>query len=984
MRKKLRIIGKNTLVVILILFTLYNFILGSMSKVYAADGDNFFSVARDTLGKLLNTVIGILTWIPRLLAAATILAFDELTAKVAFVEGNGAGDDAGILATITPYDIFFNNVKLVDINFFDFKNTPGEGSMVDTLRRAVATWYYVMRNIAAAILLVILMYVGIRMAIATVAQEKAKYKQMIVDWVVSLALVFLMQYIIIFTIYINEALVKAIGGAVGTIEDVRGAYTRIGLMAIDITRGVDGFAALIVYGLLVWQTLGLLFSYFNRMIKCAFLIIISPLVTLTYSIDKLADSKAQALGNWLREYIFSILIQPFHCIMYVALVSTAFNLLASSKGDDAMAKAILAIMCVMFMKTAEKIIRKIFAFKDDDSKTSMAAGLAATHIAFSQSKNIGAGARTAINNARNFGANFGQNLHDAKVNIMASAAVAKETMSGGNDSGETYRERLESARADIENEYAQREEERLGDEEANKYTVNKNADGTYTVTTKDENGNVVKDEEMQKAIQEKMKANPGMSFSRAAARVRAEKAKEKRKKRKAEESARKHPGISQAKRSISTAFGTVRTIRKTVSNSTLAKMTKSFAVATLLGTGALANTDSIAEAAAITYGAYTGAKEFFSNSADTLTEDAYSSLRALGVKDKYQANDILREVINQADIYTDDSDEFKELLNSIKKQLKELGMEEKYVDNIKIAMKKNVKEGNPANQKDFLAQQVTAYNKSHGTNISIDDASAKLGSVIGELSTFENKRNILGQIQKADAVGIGEKAFMDMVSKTMGTDMALNEAVGARQEPETKNYTDVDVSDLEGTDDSKRKISDTIDESREKEIDDDKVDDMTLEELRQANEKLRQQLVQNMQDQSRNIAFGGRDAGLDKENEILRINIEKMAERILHKEAQEAVDQMEKTLTKEAIAQLRAAELDLDKVKRVYEQRIKDLDKEIAELERNKRELDVKMNEPGVNKTEIQFQQNQIIMKRKLLVATKGNLNKNYSRFQST
>ena len=979
MKKRLRSIGKKSLVIILILFTLYNFILGSMSKVYAAD--NFFKSAQKTLGKLLNTVVGILTWIPRMLAAAGILAFDELTAKVAFIEGDSEGNDVGIFKTITPYDIFFNNVKLVDVNFFDFKNTAGEDSMIYTLRKSVATWYYVMRNIAAAILLVVLIYVGIRMAIASVAQEKARYQQMLTDWVVSLALVFLMQFIIIFTIYVNNALVDVIKGNADTIKGVRDAYGKIGMMAIDMFRGIDGFAALIVYGLLVWQTLALLFSYFNRMIKCAFLIIISPLVTLTYSIDKLADKKAQALGNWLREYIFTVLIQPFHCVMYAALVSTAFNLLAKANDGDVMPKALLAIMCVMFMKPAEKIIRRIFAFQDDDSKTGFAAGLAATHIAFSQSKNIGAGARNAVNSARNFGANLGQNLHDARVNLMAGAAVAKEAMSGGSDTGETYRERLESAKSDIENQYAMREEERLG-EGANKYTVSKNDDGTYSVTTRDKNGNVVKDEEMQKAIQEKMKANPGMSFSRAAARVRAEKARESRKKKQAEERAKKHPGLTQAKRNISTAMGTMNSIRKTVSNSTLAKMTKSFAVATLIGTGALANSDSLTEAAAITYGAYTGAKEFFSNSANTLTEDAYNSLRALGVKDRYQANDMMREILNQADVYTDDSEEFKELLNDIKKQLKALGMDEKFVDNIKIALKKNVKEGNPFDTKDIIAQQVGAYNRSHGTNISTDDAVARLGTTIGNLNAFENKRNILGQMQKADAVGIGDQAFMNRVAKMLGAETVLNEAIGARQEQEASNYSDVDVSDLEEGE-SKEKIINAIGESRVKEMSDDEVDKLDMEELRQTNEKLRQQLIQNMQDQSRNLAYGGRDEGLDKENEILRKNIEKMAERILHKEAQEAVNQMEKGLTKDAIRQLKAAELDLDKVKQVYEQRVKDLDKEIAELEREKKELDKKINKPGIDKAEIQAKQNQLYYRRRDLMNAKGNLNKNYTRFQS-
>ena len=51
--------------------------------------------------------------------------------------------------------------------------------------------------IVLSILLCVLIYVGIRMAISTVASDKAAYKKMLVDWACSLALIFLLQYIIL-------------------------------------------------------------------------------------------------------------------------------------------------------------------------------------------------------------------------------------------------------------------------------------------------------------------------------------------------------------------------------------------------------------------------------------------------------------------------------------------------------------------------------------------------------------------------------------------------------------------------------------------------------------------------------------------------------------------------------------------------------------------------------------------------------------------
>ena len=50
------------------------------------------------------------------------------------------------------------------------------------------------------------------------------------------------------------------------------------------------------------------------------LVVVSPLITCTYSLDKAGDGKAQALGAWLKEFIYTILIQPFHCIIYMCFI----------------------------------------------------------------------------------------------------------------------------------------------------------------------------------------------------------------------------------------------------------------------------------------------------------------------------------------------------------------------------------------------------------------------------------------------------------------------------------------------------------------------------------------------------------------------------------------------------------------------------------------------------------------------------------------
>lgn len=71
--------------------------------------------------------------------------------------------------------------------------------------------------------------------------------------------------------------------------------------------------------------------------------------------------------------------------------------------------------CVKFIKDAEEIVRKIFGFKDDNSTTSMAAGMALTMVAASKAQNLGKSARSLGTKASKFAGGFGKAVgSDAK------------------------------------------------------------------------------------------------------------------------------------------------------------------------------------------------------------------------------------------------------------------------------------------------------------------------------------------------------------------------------------------------------------------------------------------------------------------------------------------------------------------------------------------------------------------------------------------
>lgn len=281
------------------------------------------------------------------------------------------GGGQGLGVNLTPADIIFNELPITTINFFNTNNTGL--NFISSLQNSVALWYVTIRNISVIVLLGILLYVGIRMAISTVASEEAKYKKMFKDWAVSLVLVYILQYIMIIIIDINNVLVKILKDAFsfGSGNDALGevmTYLYAEAWSPSFTQGVG---TTILYGILIMITFLFLIMYLKRVIITAFLIIISPLITITYSIDKMGDGKSQALNNWLKEFTYNILIQPFHCIIYGALVLTSVTAMST---DKSVATLIMSIVAMLFMYKAEDLVKKIFGVQPSSLGNVLAGG----------------------------------------------------------------------------------------------------------------------------------------------------------------------------------------------------------------------------------------------------------------------------------------------------------------------------------------------------------------------------------------------------------------------------------------------------------------------------------------------------------------------------------------------------------------------------------------------------------------------------------
>lgn len=436
--KLVKQIGYKLIVVMCIVMTFCCFIASTpveASKVntsdfyYSGTMKGSYTIEKGFLEKLIGALGEILDFLVGLAMMGVTAVFIGWTALLerclTWILEGATGENVEIesvsTTNITSTDnyitldaIFFNRVPLLDINVFDLevrddvtatgkKITSGEttthhapmivytetvqgkkndfyasssgDSFIVVLKKTIASWYYTFRVISIMIMLILLVYIGIKIAIQSSATEKALYKRVLVDWLVGMILVFSIHYIMIFIIQFNELLVDTIveikEGAsglrayeYGLIERAEqpleedemeeSLYEEVKTRAYDPRLSI-GLPAVIMYMVLVYYAWKYTFIYLKRYLTVAVLVMMAPFVALSYAFNKVKSGKAVIFSKWLKEFFFIVILQSIHALMYVVFVDTALQLALSSISGILMAFVMFNFMC-----KAEGIFRKIF------------------------------------------------------------------------------------------------------------------------------------------------------------------------------------------------------------------------------------------------------------------------------------------------------------------------------------------------------------------------------------------------------------------------------------------------------------------------------------------------------------------------------------------------------------------------------------------------------------------------------------------------
>lgn len=506
-------------------------IMGTNTSIYPVDVEASFW---EILGKILVVAVAVVAAIATVVAAvasgvgvvaligtigsalakaaATVvigtvvvdIATSSSSAPISQVSASVFSEDVKVPATLylpvfnySPEEIFQGKILLFNVDFFGdpiqlsedsdgnwyYTNDEGEKvitskqNIAEDLSGAISRWYVGIRNIALVAMMIVLLYIGIRMLLSTLASDKAKYRQMLQDWFIGLMLLFLMHYIMAFSVTLVQKLTDIVSTGVdqnayavrfpvdengkmvkwfndndlsymlydkdgnqlttdGTVDVNEGDVAFVsyptnllGKLRLEFQFDTGGFSYVgyvICYLVLVFFTVYFTFVYLRRVLYMAFLTMIAPMVAMTYPIDKINDGSAQGFTKWFREYIFNLLIQPMHLLLYYILITSAFEL----AGEN----IIYSIVAIGFMIPAEKLLRSLFGFEKASTPSAMngAAGAALVMGGLSKLASLGGKGGKSGNKAI-AGGSSGSSGDNSEGSSSNNGSVRQVTLDGDVD-----------------------------------------------------------------------------------------------------------------------------------------------------------------------------------------------------------------------------------------------------------------------------------------------------------------------------------------------------------------------------------------------------------------------------------------------------------------------------------------------------------------------------------------------------------------------
>ena len=97
--------------------------------------------------------------------------------------------------------------------------------------------------------------------------------------------------------------------------------------------------------------------YFKRFLTVIILAIMSPFVAVAYALEKVNKNGkgGEIYGNWFKDFLYSVMIQSIHALIYTLFISIILKLTEAS-----LLGILLSFIFLGFMVRIDKVVRRIF------------------------------------------------------------------------------------------------------------------------------------------------------------------------------------------------------------------------------------------------------------------------------------------------------------------------------------------------------------------------------------------------------------------------------------------------------------------------------------------------------------------------------------------------------------------------------------------------------------------------------------------------
>lgn len=225
-----------------------------------------------------------------------------------------------------PDQLVFNRLAFFDPNFINPPTYSSTGALIKDspvalMKGVITDMYYSFFILAGTIFVIAAMIIGIKLALSTLATQKAQYKTALTNWVMGVVLLFTVHFLMAGMFYINEQIVEAAYHVSEGLEfevDMTDLFQKsiTGKLIsgfVDITRfatgndnigkvsfyGYSGYiwtviikavlgdlTSSIVFAIILGQTVSLVVTYIKRLFFCIILGMMAPIIVAVDVIKK--------------------------------------------------------------------------------------------------------------------------------------------------------------------------------------------------------------------------------------------------------------------------------------------------------------------------------------------------------------------------------------------------------------------------------------------------------------------------------------------------------------------------------------------------------------------------------------------------------------------------------------------------------------------------------------------------------------------------